>query len=391
MHNTESKVIDIITENFWLFIIAISLIGGIAARLSGMYLVSSDYYQYLQPWMETLHNYGGFRGLAIDFSNYYIPYLCILAAGSGLEASGWLIYIKVISMISEVAFAAAAALLAHRLLKQAGQDPRWASAVFAIFMFSPMVVLDGAFWGQCDYIYAVFCILCIYFLLGKRYYAAMNMFGIAFIFKQQALFILPVLVLVWFINKSFSAKGFLLIPLWYLIGGLPAIIAGRPAHEVYSIYFQQANVYNRLTMNLPNLYVFFPNQKKDIFFLWGIMATAAIFMILALWLIIAKYKLTDRAIVALCICSTGICNMFLPALHERYLVLYVAFTYLYCCIYQKKKLFIPGILDLLVCITYFYFLYGVDLTNLYPLIAAIHMTILSYMICDTTRIIRQGA
>ncbi len=81
--------------------------------------------------------------------------------------------------------------------------------------------------------------------------------------------------------------------------------------------------------------------------------------------------------------------MFLPALHERYLVLYVSFAYIYYLVYCKKKTFLPGILDALVCITYFYFLYGVDLRDRYPVLAAIHMAVLFYIIYDTTCIMKQ--
>lgn len=386
MTSVEKKIVDFIVKYFWVIVILVGFFGGMIARSSGWYMESLDYEGYLYPWMETLDQNTGFKGLAIeDLATYYIPYLTVLAAGTYLDPSQWLNYIKVISVISEILFTIGATLIAYKLLKESGRNPKWASAVFALFMLSPQIVMNGAFWGQCDYIYGAFTMFCVYFFLCEKYALAMNMFGIAFIFKQQALFILPVLVLVYLVNKKFSILQFLYIPMWYLIGGLPAIIAGRPAISVYRIYLDQASEFGQLSMNLPNIYRYFPNDMKDDFFKWGVYTTAVILFILALWLLERGYTLSNQAILGLFLVSTGVCGMFLPALHERYISLYSAFLYLYYLIYCKRKVILGGIVEVLICITYFYSLYGVNRVDLYPFVAIPHLLILFYVIYDVTR------
>ncbi len=389
MTKIEKKLIDFIREYVWVFVIIIGLVGGIAARMKGLPFESDDYTDYVKLWVQTLKENGGFKGLCLDFYDYYIPYMLILVVDSFFGEGQWLLGIKIVSIFFEIVFAAVAALIAKKLLAEAGKDVRWASAVFAIFMISPMIVLDGAFWAQSDYIYCSFALLSVYFLLEEKYTLAINMLAISYTFKQQALLMLPLFLIVWLCNKKFSIVKFVYIPIWYYIAGIPAILAGKSPEAVYTIYKNQASGFDQLSMNLPNLYRFFPNLNKDEFFTWGIFATTVIFAVLGLWVMNNKYYLSNQAILSLCLCSTGICGMFLPAFHERYLALYVAFAYLYCLIYDKKKTVIPGVLDVLCCITYFLYLYGVDKLADYPIFAAIHLLILFYFIYDATRIIRK--
>ncbi|RKM57852.1 hypothetical protein D6855_12440 [Butyrivibrio sp. CB08] len=391
MTSVEKKIVDFIVKYFWVIVILVGLFGGLAARSKGWYMVSPDYDGYLYPWMDTLDQNTGLKGLAIDhLGTYYIPYMTVLALITYLDPSKWLGAVKAISVISEMLFAVGAALIAWKLLKESGKNPKWAAAVFALFMLSPEIVMNGAFWGQCDYIYAAFIMFCAYFMLCEKYTLAMNMFGIAFIFKQQALMVLPVLALVYLCNKKFSILKFLYIPMWYLIGGLPAIIAGRPAASVYRIYLNQANEFGQLSMNLMNIYRFFPNLAKDDFFTWGMVTTAVILFMLALWLFERGYKLNNQIILGLFLVSTGVCGMFLPALHERYIALYTGFLFLYYMIFSKKKVVLAGIVETLVCVTYFYSLYGINRVDQYHWAAATNLLILFYVIYDVTQTIKRA-
>ena len=192
MTSVEKKISDFIVKYFWVIVILVGFFGGLAARSKGWYMVSPDYEGYLYPWMETLDQNTGLKGLAIDhLGTYYIPYMTVLALITYLDPSKWLGAVKVISVVSEIFFAVGAALIAYKLLKESGRNPKWAAAVFAIFMLSPEIVMDGAYWGQCDYIYAAFIMFCVYFILCGKYTLAMNMFGIAFIFNLRSREIIP--------------------------------------------------------------------------------------------------------------------------------------------------------------------------------------------------------
>ena len=98
MFKVEEKLVDLIRKYFWVILILVGLVGGIYARRQGLYLQSNDWNDYLLPWMTTLDENTGFKGLAIDFSTYYIPYMCVLAIGTYLDPSKWLIFIKITSI-----------------------------------------------------------------------------------------------------------------------------------------------------------------------------------------------------------------------------------------------------------------------------------------------------
>jgi Gpi18-like mannosyltransferase len=77
------------------------------------------------------------------------------------------------------------------------------------------------------------------------------MFGLAFAFKQQALFLAPLLLtlLIW---RRVKLWHLLLVPATYLVMMVPAAIAGRPWGELLAIYVGQADVMHSLSLNAPN-------------------------------------------------------------------------------------------------------------------------------------------
>lgn len=389
MSSMEKKVIEFITKYFWVILLAVGVIAGIKVRLQGIEFVADDYLVYLQPWYETLKENCGFKGLAMDFYTYYIPYMCILAIATYIEGIDLLLFIKIISIVSEIFCAITGALICWKLLKENRQEQRWAAVAFVILMLSPMIMLNGAYWGQCDYIYVLFALFSIWMLFSEKYHLSFIFFGIAFCFKLQAVFLLPAFLLYYICNKKFSIWKFLYIPAMYLIGGLPAIIAGRPAMDVYKIYLGQTNLFDQLSMNTPNIWRLFPNKEYDDFYMWGIALTIAIFCILAFIVFKNNYQLDKQTFLLICVCSTGICVMFLPGMHERYTVLYSLLAYMYFIIYDRKKLLLAALIDLIVCMSYFLYLYGIDTRSIYPLLAVINISVLFYFVYEALRLLKQ--
>ncbi len=65
-------------------------------------------------------------------------------------------------------------------------------------LLAPVMILNSSFWGQADSIYTAALLACLYFLLLRRNWLAFLSFGIAFAFKLQAIFLAPLLVILWF-------------------------------------------------------------------------------------------------------------------------------------------------------------------------------------------------
>lgn len=388
MRKIEKNIIEIIRKYFWIIILFIGVLSGIWVRFQGMGMVTDDFQVYLKPWHDTLKENTGFKGLAMDFYTYYIPYMCVLVLATYFDGLDLLQYIKVISIISEFVCALLSGVISLKLMKSRGDRKEWSSVLVLILLLSPMIVLNGAYWGQCDYIYIAFALLSILLLYFEKYDLSFIFLGIAFCFKIQTVFLFPAYLLFYICNKKFSVWKFIYIPLAYLIAGLPAIIAGRPAKSVYNIYLGQTNLFDQLSMNMPNIWRFFPNLEYKDFYKWGIALTIAIFCILACIVFMNNYELDGQTFLMVCVCSAGICVMFLPGMHERYTALYCLLAYIYFVIYDRKKILLAVITDLITCITYFQYLYGLDVRSSYRVLAVINIGVLLFIIYDTIKVLR---
>ena len=277
----------------------------------------------------------------------------LIAIATYFESLDYMLYLKVISVIAELVCACFGGICAYRLLKDKKEGKLYAVVAFAIIWLSPTTIMNGAFWGQCDYIYIAFIFISIWSMLREKYRLAFVFSGIAFAFKLQALFILPAYVIYYFCIRKFPITRFLYIPLCYLIGGLPAILEGKSIKDTYGIYVTQSHGFGQLSMNIPNIYRFLTDEGYSFFYSWGVVATMLI------------------------------CCMFLPEMHERYSVLFIMLSYLYFIIYDRRKVILAGILDGIAMITYCHCLYGLDLIEHYKVFAVINLLILFYMIVET--------
>lgn len=157
----------------------------VAARLSFVDEVTSDYRAFLSPWYDALAAGGGFRAVGQAIGNYNPPYRYLLAAATYLPIPK-IAAIKLVSIVFDVILAGFAGLIVRR------RFGTWLSvAAFAVVLFAPTVLINSGYWGQCDSIYAAFCLGSLYFLLRGRDWWACIFFGLALSFKLQAVFFLP--------------------------------------------------------------------------------------------------------------------------------------------------------------------------------------------------------
>ena len=149
----------------------------------------------------------------------------------------------------------------------------------------------------------------------------------------------------------------------YLIAGLPAILLGRPASEVYSIYLAQTDKYHNMTLNYPNLYMIAMTDYEKCH-LYAKLFTVFVFA-MAFWYICSKiHSLTNKGIITVGVWSVWTCCMFLPAMHQRYDYLVAVLLVICVPLIEKDNLLIAIISAVLFyignIITYSYSLFGDD-------------------------------
>jgi Gpi18-like mannosyltransferase len=350
-------------KKYWLeLIITLGLLWfGLALKWANIGWKSGDYVNFLKPWLQQIVDNGGFASLSMRIGDYTPPYVYLLTIISYFptpeSSDPYLAGIKLISIGFDVLLAFAVFLNAKRYLKTA--HPFWPILIALIVFFLPTVILNGAVWGQVDASYTAFILISLYYLQEEKPLSAAIWFGVAFSFKLQAIFFLPVFIIYfWFKYRKKIAYVFA-VPLVYYFLALPAIIMGRSIADITNIYFYQSDLYKALTLNMPNLYQWFPNGRYEELsgFAFGLFAVLMTLMFLVL--VMEKIQLKSDHVLLLALWSVLMANFFLPAMHERYLyagdviVVLVAWQY-------RDKLYLVLLVQLISLFAYTPFLFGIE-------------------------------
>ncbi|MCL2084028.1 MAG: conjugal transfer protein TraL [Oscillospiraceae bacterium] len=299
---------------------AAALLFALLLRAACFYYKSPDYIHFLQPWMEEFRSGGGFAALRTTTSNYNLPYLYFLALISYLPLSD-LLLIKSLSVLFDI-------LLAAALYRAAAARSSSASAavVFAAALLWPTFILNSAYWGQCDSIYAAFCVMSYERAMAGRPKTSVIMAGAAFAFKLQTVFFLPVFLVLWAAGRV-KPRHAVLFPLPYIITSLPAAAMGWTPGRIVGVYTGQAGIYSSyLTLNAPSIFAFLPKDTpKQPYFTAGIILAAAFCIAAAAH---ALRKRPDQTAVYAAMITLGV-PWLLPSMHDRYFYLAEAFMLLY--------------------------------------------------------------
>lgn len=303
---------------FWLCFAAMVL--ALAVRLPLMAHTTRDYIDFLSQWAEFFRTHGGFAGIRHAVGDYNVPYLYFMAAISYLPAPD-LYLIKLFSIFFDLLLALTGLRLAHRVFPQGQYAP---AAAFCLLLLLPTVVLNGACWGQCDSVYGALVLLALVNALEGKGARSVVWLGVAFSFKLQAIFLVPLWCVLWYSGRV-KFKELFLFPVSYLATILPALLLGKPLRDILGVYFNQMGLYNdRLTLNAPSLYALIPYDMEVDAALWskvGVLAAFVFVLALLAWLFFFRKRLTDgQLLTAALILAVGV-PLLLPHMHDRYFFL----------------------------------------------------------------------
>jgi len=346
------------------FLIVITLVA-LFARYKMYGFVSWDYEYCIEEWIKKITELGGFASLKYEVGNYNIIYMLFLVLVSYIPIKH-IIVVKTFSVIFDIIIAIFGALIVGLLLEKNKNKGLYQALVYTLLLFIPSMLLNSALWGQCDSIYTAFTLISIYYLLKEKYIKAFIFAGIAFAFKLQFIFILPLYLLIYFKKKDFSILNFLIIPLVNLITCLPAIIAGRNIGDCLMIYFKQTGAQNTsLTNNFPNIYKFI-----DMFFganqgTVSILITIVVIGIIFLYIIYKDDKLSNKNIINYGLLFVIVMTQLLPYMHERYAFTAEILLCIYVILNNGKGLIYLFITELAIGSEYLSFLSSINQDYVY--------------------------
>ena len=344
-------------------VLGLVLVAGLAARVPMLGEQSGDYRAFLLPWYDHLLDAGGFAGLADVDSNYDTPYLVLLAALTHLPVDP-LVGIKAISIVFDVLLAG----FAYGIVRQVCPTSRWLPVVaYGVTFLLPTVLLNSAWWAQCDSVYASLCLGSLLFLLRRQTAVACALFGLAFAFKLQAVFFAPVLLVLVLVDRQ-RLRGLLLVPAAFLAALVPAWVAGRGLLSQLLVYpaqianpsgagaggrgarpaggFGGAGVgggggrgggefggggpggggsggggstsAHSFTSNAPTWYAWLPADASTAWKWVGLGVAAAVALALVGWLLTRGRRLAPAELLLVAATLTLVVPLLLPEMHERY-------------------------------------------------------------------------
>ncbi|MBQ6555756.1 MAG: hypothetical protein IJL89_11030 [Firmicutes bacterium] len=315
MFKQEKKLLEELTrDKDVLFFIILTLLS-VMVRIAGREFMTGDFYAFLR-WYGELKQNGGLAGLSNTTSDYSVLFQTILAFLTYIPLP--VIYmLKAIFAFFDYALAIAAATIVCHMKKQKKFGVCF-NTVYALVIFMPTVIINAAFWGQCDSIYTFFCMLTLLYLYKGGYKRAFLFLGIAFAFKLQTVFILPFVVSYYVWKKDFSIMHFLITGAVFWLSGIFAYIQGRGAGAAVGMYANQTTMFPSMWMNFTSFWMMLGNSYKN----FGPLAifTGITICGIGLYIIMSGYKnmASGESFLNTCVWFAWAMLLFLPEMHERY-------------------------------------------------------------------------
>lgn len=281
--------------------------------------ISDDMKFCLVPWFNTIKERGGIPALSKQVGNYGLLYQFLISLMTYIPHNPVHLY-KLLSILFDYILGSVCGLCVWNLSGRDKNAFTKAAACYCLVIISPIVQMNSAMWGQCDSIYTSFAVLSLFFLWKEKYLLSFVMEGTALAFKLQAIFLLPVFVIMFFKRKKIRLMHFAVLPAVLILSGLPAIIMDRSFKDVFKIYAGQVVTYKASFMNCFVMGGLFPADGQNYEVIAPVLlSTACAFLFLVfLYAVRSEKDFGGFDIISLAFITVYGCFLFLPAMHERY-------------------------------------------------------------------------
>ena len=311
---------------------------------------SQDYQVFLSQWAAAFRDNGGFAAVKLPIGNYNAPYLYFLAAISYLPLPD-LYLIKLFSVLFDVVLAWGGFRLVGQLCPGDRDRPL---LCFCVLLLLPTAVANGAFWGQCDALYGALVVHALACALEKRPCASLALLGVAFSFKLQTVFVLPLWGALVLLGWA-PLRALLCFPAAYAATCVPALLLGKPLGDILGVYLGQTQEgAGALNYNSPSLFGLFPYGAELEEGFWapvGIGLAFALVLAVLLALLVRRRRVSDAALLSAgAVLAIGV-PFLLPYMHDRYLYLADVLTLAWAFALPRRAP-VPVLVQLASCSAY---------------------------------------
>jgi Gpi18-like mannosyltransferase len=296
-------------------VLAALVVLAVLVRVVGRDHVTSDLVVF-RTWYDELWASGGITGLREPIGNYNAPFLYLLVV-AGFLPGATLLKLKAIFVL----FDALVVYFMYRIVALRYRGWRIPALAALVTAFLPTVVVNASMYGQCDSIWAAFALGGLYLLLRDRHWWAVAFLATAVAFKPQAVFILPVLLLLVLAGRV-RWRVLLGLPAFYLLLDVPAVIAGRDPVELVTVYTNQLDEQGGLIRSGPSVFQYLPvTVGADVLRALGYLLAAAVVLGVCYALIATRTELDPTRVVTAGAFFAVAVPFLLPSMHERYFYL----------------------------------------------------------------------
>lgn len=297
------------------WLIAIFTVIGFGLRWMGIYYEGIDYQECLSAWYYQLKEVGNLRALAEFEGNYNLPYATALWLLTYLPIEP-IIGIKMLSISADFLSAAVLTLVVMECRKE--RKYLHGLITYGLVLCSPITVMNSGYLAQSDGIYAAFAFLSFWLLYKGKPIKGMIAFGCAFAMKLQAAFAAPVLALIYWCRKKFSALHLAWIPVTIQVLCIPAIVAGCGWDIAIRVYTRLMGEYPYMYYYYPNVWTYFQDLP---YYAFGKVAIGMTLVVLLLYCVLVvqsrrKHQMADY--LEYFVWTAMTCAVLLPCMHERY-------------------------------------------------------------------------
>ena len=321
------------------FVLGVISILGMVLRWTGIRFEGVDFKVCLEPWYQQLKEGGTLAALAGYDGDYNLFYVTILYLLTLVPAEP-IISIKMVSILFDYVAAFAVMQVAMSAGEETGKGRFYGALACGLVLCNPVAVINSGYLAQSESIWAGLALLGFWYLSQEKPVRGMWMLGFALAMKLQAVFILPIVLILYFYKKTFSILHLLWIPIAIQVSCIPAIIGGCGFDVAYRTYFRLMGEYPFMYYYYPNIWTFF---KEAPYYLLGKAAIVLAFMALLMFAVLfvqsgRRHVMKDY--LEYVAWTTMTCAMLLPCMHERYN--YIAEIVLPVCAVFEKKYRVPA-------------------------------------------------
>lgn len=334
-----------INQKTFIILILILCAVGMFLRWRGIWYVAVDYELCFEPWYMQLKEAGSLKALADWKEDYNIFYATILYFLT-LTPIEPIIGIKMVPILFDYLEAFLMMKIAMTAGKEEGRRHLYGLIAFALVMCNPLSIIDSAYLAQSDGIWSCLALFGFWYIYQEKPVKGMWMLGFALSMKLQAVFIMPIILILYFYRKKFSILHLLWIPVAIQALCIPALIGGGSFDIAYRAFFNWVGEYPYMYYYYPNIWTYFQEAPYYVFGKVAIVLAFTALLMFAVLFVQSARKHSLQDCLEYVAWTTMTCAMLLPCMHERYN--FTAEIVLPICAIFNRRLRLPALALILI-------------------------------------------